>query len=291
MGGHMSRRLAEADLDLTVYDVDQAKAAPALAAGARWAASAALAAATADVLITSLPTPAIIDDVMLGTGAALAALPPDALWVDMSTSVPAVAERVRAHGAECRLRVLDAPVSGMSKGAAAGTLEIFVGGAAADLEQVRPLLEIMGDPQRIIHVGSNGAGYAVKLMLNLLWFNSLVAIAEVLTIGVAADVDLAVLHRALIASPANSVLLDRDLLPLLQEGDYEQGFALALACKDLGLAVDLARSVGVPAEVSAVVEQIFRRARATFGDEAGEMSPVRLYEEIARTKLRLAKES
>jgi 3-hydroxyisobutyrate dehydrogenase len=221
----------------------------------------------------------------------LAALPPDALWVDMSTSVPAVAERVRAHGAERRLRVLDAPVSGMSKGAAAGILEIFVGGAAADLEQVRPLLEIMGDPQRIIHVGGNGAGYAVKLMLNLLWFNSLVAIAEVLTIGVAADVDLAVLHQALIASPANSVLLERDLLPLLQEGDYEQGFALALACKDLGLAVDLARSVGVPAEVSAVVEQIFRRARATFGDEAGEMSPVRLYEEIARTKLRLAKES
>lgn len=81
------------------------------------------------------------------------------------------------------------------------------------------------------------------------------------------------------------------LLPLLQEGDYEQGFAIALACKDLGLAVDLARSVGVPADVSAVVEQIFRRARATFGDEAGEMSPVRLYEEIARTKLRLAKES
>jgi 3-hydroxyisobutyrate dehydrogenase len=291
MGGHMSRRLAAAGVDLTVYDVDQAKAAPALAAGARWAASAAAAAGTADVLITSLPTPAIIDDVMLGAGAALAALPAGALWVDMSTSVPAVAERVRARGIEQRIRVLDAPVSGMAKGAAAGTLQIFVGGAAADLEQVRPLLEIMGDPQRIIHVGGNGAGYAVKLMLNLLWFNSLVAIAEVLTIGVAADVDLAVLHQALIASPANSVLLERDLLPLLQEGDYEQGFAIALACKDLGLAVDLARSVGVPAEVSAVVEQIFRRARATFGDEAGEMSPVRLYEEIARTKLRLAKES
>jgi 3-hydroxyisobutyrate dehydrogenase len=287
MGGPMSRRLAEAGLDLTVFDLDAARAAPALERGARLAASVADAASGADVLITMLPTPAAVEEVMLGAGGALHALPAGALWIDMSTSSPAVAERVRTRGAGCGIRVVDAPVAGMSTGAAAGTLEVFAGGDAGDVEQARPILEHLGDPERIFHVGGHGAGYAVKLMLNLLWFDQLVAIAEVLTIGARAGVDLGVLHRALVEGPAASTLLARDLLPLLTRGDYEEGFSMALATKDLRLAVDLARSAGVPAELSAVVEQLFTRARAVFGDDAGEMTPVRLYEEAAGVRLRL----
>ena len=241
----------------------------------------------AGVLITMLPTPGAVEDVMLGAGGALQALPAGALWIDMSTSSPDVAERVRARGAQNGLRALDAPVAGMATGADAGTLEIFVGGAAADVAQARPILEHLGDPERIFHVGGNGAGYVVKLMLNLLWFDQLVAIAEVLTIGTRAGVDLEVLHRSLVEGPTSSRLLARDLLPLLRDGEYEEGFSMALATKDLRLAVDLARSAGVPAELSAVVEQLFTRARAVYGDDAGEMTPVRLYEETAGVLLRL----
>ena len=291
MGGPMSRRLAEAGFALTVYDLDAARGAAAVAAGARRAESAPAAAAEAGALITMLPTPASVEDVMLGPGGALASLPDGALWVDMSTSMPAIAARVRALGAERGIRVLDAPVSGMTKGAESGTLQIYVGGEPLDFEEIRPALEAMGDSDKIFHVGGHGAGYAVKLMLNLLWFDAVVATAEVLTVGVRAGVDLPVLHRALVGSPANSVLLERDLLPLLRDGDYETGFAIALACKDLGLAVDLARTLGVPVELSAVAEQVFRRARAAFGDAAGEMSPVRLYEDIAQLELRLPAES
>ncbi|MGE5228258.1 MAG: NAD(P)-dependent oxidoreductase [Deltaproteobacteria bacterium] len=287
MGGPMSRRLAEAGLDLTVFDLDPARAAPALARGARLAASAAESARGATVLITMLPTPGAVEDVMLGAGRALSALPAGALWIDMSTSSPDVAERVRARGAQNGLRALDAPVAGMSAGAEAGTLEIFVGGAAADVAQARPILEHLGDPERIFHVGGNGAGYVVKLMLNLLWFDQLVAVAEVLAIGTRAGVDLEVLHRSLVEGPTASRLLARDLLPLLRDGEYEEGFSMALATKDLRLAVDLARAAGVPAELSAVVERLFTRARAVYGDEAGEMTPVRLYEEAAGVLLRL----
>jgi 3-hydroxyisobutyrate dehydrogenase len=287
----MSLRLARAGHDLTVYDVNAEATEPPVAAGARAAGTAAAAAAAADVLITSLPTPAVVDDVMLGAGAALAVLPDGALWIDMSTSVPSVAERVRACGAARGIRVLDAPVAGMSKGAVAGTLQIYVGGAREDFESARPILEVLGDPERIIHVGGHGAGYTVKLMLNLLWFSSLVNITEALMVGVRAGVDLGVLHRALVASPSNSVLLERDLLPLLREGDYEKGFALSLACKDLGLAVDLARSTRVPAEASALVEQIVRRAQAQYGDDVGEMAAVRLYEDVMRTELRMSDDS
>jgi 3-hydroxyisobutyrate dehydrogenase len=287
MGGPMSRRLAEAGLDLTVFDLDPARAGPALARGARLAATAADAARGAEVLITMLPTPGAVEDVMLGAGQALQALPAGALWIDMSTSAPDVAGRVRARGAQNGLRALDAPVAGMASGADAGTLEIFVGGAAADVAQARPILEHLGDPERIFHVGGNGAGYVVKLMLNLLWFDQLVAIAEVLAIGTRAGVDLEVLHRSLVEGPTSSRLLAHDLLPLLRDGEYEEGFSMALATKDLRLAVDLARSAGVPAELSAVVEQLFTRARAVYGDDAGEMTPVRLYEETAGVLLRL----
>jgi 3-hydroxyisobutyrate dehydrogenase len=205
----------------------------------------------------------------------------------MSTSVPEVAEQVRLTQAHRGLHILDAPVSGMSVGAANGMLQIFVGGDAADVERLRPVFEAMGDPERILHVGGPGAGYAVKLMLNQLWFSHLVATAEVLAIGVKAGVDLGVLRNALVASPANSNFVEKDVMCILNDGDYDEGFAIALACKDLGLSIDLARSVGVPAELSAHVEQIYRRARATYGDRAGEMTPVKLYEDLMGRDLRL----
>jgi 3-hydroxyisobutyrate dehydrogenase len=289
MGGFMSRNLAGTGRDVVVFDVDPSRSAAAVAAGAVAAVSAAAAAADADVVITMLPTPTVVEEVLLGAGGVLAAMRPGSLWIDMSTSVPAVAERVRRLAEPAGIRVLDAPVSGMSKGAQAGTLQIFVGGDAADLEQARPLFDVMGDPDRVLHVGGAGAGYAVKLMINLLWFVQLVGIAEALTIGVKAGVELDVLRRSLVASPANSVLLERDLDGLLYDGDYDEGFAIALACKDIGLAVDLARTVQVPVETSAVVEQIFRRARASYGETAGEMTPVKLYEDIARVPLRLTR--
>ena len=140
---------------------------------------------------------------------------------------------------------------------------------------------------RPFHVGGNGAGYTVKLMINLLWFAHLVATAEVLSIGTQAGVDLATLRRCLLASPAASNFLENDVLSVLDNGDYDESFALALACKDLGLAVDLAGQVGVPVEVSAVVEQIYRRARAQYGDNGGEMLPVKLYEDLTGALLRL----
>jgi 3-hydroxyisobutyrate dehydrogenase len=231
-----------------------------------------------------------VADVLLGADGLLDGLAPGAIWADMSTSVPEVAARIRALAEPRQVAVLDAPVSGMAAGARAGTLQIFVGGQAADYHRIRPLLEAMGDPEKIMHVGGNGAGYTVKLMINLLWFAHLTATAEVLMVGVRAGVDLAILRQSLLASPAASNFLDRDVLSVLERGDYDDSFTLALACKDLGLAVDLARQTGVPAEVSALVEQTYRRARAQYGDAGAEMLPIKLLEDLTSTRLRLPKE-
>jgi 3-hydroxyisobutyrate dehydrogenase len=290
MGGPMSANILAAGHDLVVHDVRAEAAADLLAAGAAWASSPRETGADRDVVITMLPTPQHVADVLLGPDGLLDGLAPGAVWVDMSTSVPEVAQRVLALAGPRQVAVLDAPVSGMAAGAKAGSLQIFVGGADADYQRVRPLLEAMGDLERILHVGGNGAGYTVKLMINLLWFGHLVATAEVLTVGVRAGVDLGMLRRCLLASPAASNFLEHDVLSVLERGDYDDSFALALACKDLGLAVDLARQVGVPAEVSALVEQIYRRARAQYGDQGGEMLPVKLLEDLTTTPLRLPQE-
>ncbi|MEW2498715.1 NAD(P)-dependent oxidoreductase [Streptomyces nodosus] len=287
MGRHMARHLIQAGHQVTVHDSRPEAAAEHVTLGAVWAETPAQCASDAEVLVTMLPNPRTVEDVLLRGGGA-EALPPGALWIDMSTSTPAAADRVAAEVLDRRgVRRLDAPVSGMARGAEAGMLQIFAGGSDDDFRTALPVLRVMGDAERILHVGPSGAGYTVKLMINLLWFSHLTASSEVLAMGVKAGVDLGVLRDALLASPAASNFLEHDILCVLDDGDYDDSFAMALACKDLGLAVDLGRDLGVSTELSALVEQIYRRSKSQHGELAGEMSPMRLYEELAGQKFRL----
>ncbi len=287
MGGPMCGHLVRAGFEVTAFDLNEAALARLVEAGARGADSAAECARGAEALITMLPAPPHVEQVLLGEGGAIAALEPGAIAIDMSTSSTAVGARVVQAASLRGVDVLDAPVAGQSIGAQAATLAIYVGGEEPVFERARGLFEAMGDPERIFHLGPNGAGYTVKLLLNLLWFIESVAVGEVLTVGVRAGVPLERLHAALVGSPANSVFLERDVRMVLDDGDYDEAFPMRLVTKDLGLAVDLARDVGLPVELTALVEQIHRRARAVYGDEAGEISAIRLYEDLAGVSLRL----
>jgi 3-hydroxyisobutyrate dehydrogenase len=287
MGSGMTKNLQKNGFKLVVNDVRKEAAETLLANGASWADSPKQVAEQSDVVITMLPTPKHVDLVAMGEKGILAGLKADGYWVDMSTSVPEVTARARELS-QGKIHILDAPVSGMSVGANNGTLQIFVGGEPEEFKELQHVFEGMGDKERILHVGVAGAGYAVKLMINQLWFSHLVATAEVLAIGVKAGVDLEVLRQSLIKSPANSNFLENDVLSVLKNSDYDEGFAIALACKDLGLSVDLARSVGVPVELSSLVEQIYRRAKSQYGDQAGEMTPMKLYEDLIGQSLRIS---
>jgi 3-hydroxyisobutyrate dehydrogenase len=286
MGSPMAANVRRAGFELVVFDVRGEATEPLVELGARVAESAPGLAAAVDVLITMLPGPAQVEAVLLGAHGAFQALREGSVWIDMSTSTP-MAGRMAAEDGEPRgIGVVDAPVAGMVKGATAGTLQIFVGGDAQHVAKVRPVLEAMGDPEHVVHVGGRGTGYAVKLCLNLLWFIHAAAAAEVLVLGAKAGVEVGTLRRALVGGPAASVLLERDIDGVF-DGDYDESFTLDLVTKDLGLAVDLGRDLGVPLELSALVEQLHRRARAVYGDRAGELSAVRLVEDAAGIKLRL----
>lgn len=286
MGSHMCRHVCEAGHQVAAYDLSSDAVQRAAGSGARPASSLADCLQDAEALITSLPGPPQVDAVLTE---ALPLLAPGALAIEMSTSSLEVGRRAAAVASGRGIDLVDAPVAGQTIGAQAGTLAIYVGGSDAAFDRARPLLEAIGDPQRIFHVGGSGSGYTVKLLLNLMWFVQLVATAETLTMGVKAGVALDKLHDALVQSPANSVFMERDVRMVLDDGDYDEGFFMSLVTKDLGLAVDLARDVGMPVELAALVEQIHRRARTAYGDTAGEMSALRLYEELAGVQLRLPK--
>ena len=287
MGGSMSRNLATAGVDITVFDLNSETMKKPMGAGAKGAASALDCVNGADDLITMLPTPQAIESCMVAGGVA-SAMKPGSMWIDMSTSVPETALLVSKH-LDKSVRVIDAPVAGMSVGADKGTMSIFCGASAEEIAEAKPLFDIMGDSEKFFHCGEQGTGYAVKLVLNMLWFNYYMSSVEALMLGVKAGVDLETLRLALVGSPANSTIMERDIIPLLRDGDYDEGFAVALACKDIRLANDLARSVGVPLEIGSTVEQLYRRARARYGDKAGECIPAKLYEDDTNTPLRYKK--
>lgn len=155
----------------------------------------------------------------------------------------------------------------------------------AVLDRCRPVLAALADPHRVIHVGGNGAGYTVKLLVNLLWFGQAVATAEALLLARRAGIDLDVLRLALMNSAASSAFISRDL-GALPAGDYLTSFGLDRCCEELAAVTALGREHDVPFELSALVEQMYQRALSRYGPADGELLAVVLLEEAAGVRLR-----
>lgn len=284
MGLPMCANLVAAGYEVTAADARPELAATVVACGARWHGRPADVAAGADLIITMLPGPREVHDVMAGPAGVLAAMPVTAAWVDMTSNSP-MAGRALAAGALARgIGVLDAPVGGGPPDAQAGTLQLFVGGDRTLLQRCRPVLEVLADPRRIAHIGGNGAGYTAKLLVNLLWFGQAVATAEALLIARRAGIDLDVLRQALGASAASSAFIRGDLAALL-DGDYLTSFGLDRCCEELAAVVALAHEVQVPCEFAQLVERTHQRALRRYGPVDGELLAAALLEEEAGIRL------
>jgi 3-hydroxyisobutyrate dehydrogenase len=285
MGAPMCANLVNAGYQVVAGDVRSERETVAVACGARWSPTTAEVAAAADVFITMLPGPREVHEAMLGSGNALESLPVGATWIDMTSNSPTVVkpirERARARGVE----ILEAPVGGGVPAAREGTLQLFVGGDAGLVERHRPLLEAIGDPERIAHVGGHDTGYTTKLLVNLLWFGQAIATAEALLLGQRAGIDLEILQQTLGTSAAASEFIRRDLDALFA-GDYLESFGLDRSCEELETVTALARGHELPFELSDLVDRIHRRALARYGAVDGELLAVALLEEEAGRQLR-----
>jgi 3-hydroxyisobutyrate dehydrogenase len=283
----MCAALVRAGYKVTATDKRAECESVAIACGASWQDTPAQAASAAGVLISMLPGPREVRAAMLGEAGALKSLTAGATWIDMTSNSPAAVRPVRERAMKQGVEVLEAPVGGGIAAAREGSLQLFVGGEATVVERHRALLEVLGDSGRIVHVGGHGAGYTVKLLVNLLWFGQAVAAAEALLLGQRVGIDLSVLQHALADSAAASTFIRSDI-GLVFRGDYLASFGLDRICEELEAVTALAGEYQVPWELSDIVRRTYRRALARFGPADGELLAVALLEDEAGHKLRAA---
>jgi 2-hydroxy-3-oxopropionate reductase len=206
-----------------------------------------------DTVITMLPDSPQVTEVVAGENGLLGALKANSLIVDMSTISPVVARGLEAQAREQGVAMLDAPVSGGDVGAQEGTLSIMVGGAAADLERARPLLEVLG--KTIVHVGGAGAGQIVKACNQLVVAQNIQAVSEALVLASKAGVDPAAMLDVLSAGLAGGKVMEVRRRNFL-EHDFAPGFKVDLHLKDLGIVHDTAHEYGVALPGAALVTQL-----------------------------------
>jgi 3-hydroxyisobutyrate dehydrogenase len=196
----------------------------------------------------------------------------------MSSAEPDTARAVGAVAAARGVHTLEAPVGGHPAAARAGGLLTFVGGAATDVEAQRDVLEALAD--RVVPVGPAGSGYAVKLLVNLLWFGQAIAHSEALTIAARMGLDPETVRAAVQQSAAASRFGERDA-PALLRGDDLASFSLARCCEQLLAVLAISERLHVPLELTMSVAEVHQQALARYGDVPGELLGARLVAERA----------
>ena len=287
MGGPMAVNMAKNGHKLTVHDLRKESAIELLEMGAEWSDTPKGVVGKNEVVFTSLPVPRDVETVVLGENGIVEGTSGDNIYVDLSTNSPTTIRRIHDECALKGIKVLDAPVSGGTYGAAAGTLAVMVGGDEEIFKQIKPALDAIGS--HVVYCGPIGNGMVTKICNNLLSMGIGVLMSEALTLGVKAGMDLEVLADVITISTGGNKRLADKFPRFLFQGNFEPGFATALAAKDARLATDLGREYGIPMELSNLVDQ--RHVEALFKGWGHEDSDAvaKLQEEKSGIQLRTKK--
>jgi 3-hydroxyisobutyrate dehydrogenase-like beta-hydroxyacid dehydrogenase len=258
MGTPMSRRLLDAGYVLTVWNRTHAKAEALAAHGAKVATSPAEAAQDADIVITMLEHGGVVEDVLFNPalpGAALG-MKPGALLVDMSSILPEQAQALATRLAERGLNALDAPVSGGTLGAEAGTLAIMAGGSEADFARAEAVLRVLGRP---VHVGPAGAGQLTKLANQMIVGITIGAVAEALLLAEKGGANPAKVREALRGGFAESRILEVHGQRMV-DGDFAKRGSLAIQLKDLRNALHTSTALHFDAPITKALSALYEDA-------------------------------
>ena len=265
MGAGMASNILKAGHELTVYNRTREKEKKLTAEGARCAASPREAASGAEIIVICVSDTPDVEEIVLGDDGIIHGASAGAVVVDMSTISPTATRRMAAKLRDKGIKMLDAPVSGGSEGAQNGTLAIMVGGDAADFETALPVLEAMG--KTVTHVGAIGAGQFTKAINQIIITGTYLTVAEGLTLGIKAGLDMDKVIQAISSGAANSWVLQNRAMNVV-DNTYPLGFRVRLHQKDLKIALDTARELGVTLPATALVAQIENGLIAQgYGDE------------------------
>ena len=273
IGAPMAFRLLEAGHPLRVWNRGPARSDPFAARGVPVAASAAALAAACDVVCLCVSNTEAVEQVVFGPDGVAGGGREGLVVLDLSTTHPVRTQEMARRLAEAhRMRWVDAPVSGGPAGARAGTLAVFAGGAAADVERVRPLL--MSFAGRVTHMGANGCGMAMKACNQILSFTNAAVAAEMLNMAARFGIDPALVPEAIVGGFADSSFM-RHYGQRLVQGTATGSTVTAV--KDMDIATDLGRSTGSPLPVTGLVASLFKLALAQGDRHSGLGAPMRLY--------------
>ena len=280
----MARHLARPEFDLAVWNRTLSKAdAMATELGVRHVLTPAEAARECDVVITCLPVSRHVEALLDGPDGLLATMRSGAVLVDCTSGDAATSRRMAARLAERGIGFLDAPVSGGVAGAEQGALTVMVGGDAATLERVQPVLACFG--KRIVHCGAVGAGDALKAVNNAMLAMHIWGTAEGLVAlekaGVRAEIALDVINASSGRSNSSMNLFPERVLTRA----FPRTFRLALLDKDVGIAADLAREHQVPSPLLQLTAELFRMAHNELGEEADHVEAVKLVERLGGAQI------
>jgi 2-hydroxy-3-oxopropionate reductase len=255
MGRPMARNLLARGFSVVVHSRSRGPVDELVAAGAQAATTPADVARQSAIVVTMVPDSPDVEAVLEGADGVFAALAPGSLIIDCSTIAPAVARRLSARAAELGSAMIDAPVSGGEVGATSASLSIMIGGDASAVERARPVLEAMGNQERIVHIGPSGSGQLCKVCNQMVIGGTLASVSEAFALARKAGVDPARVRTVLLGGFASSRVLDAHGERILNS-NYVPGFRTRLFAKDLGIAADTLAEYQTPAPVAAVVQQL-----------------------------------
>ena len=274
MGGPMAENIVRKGHALVVCDIDSSKVDKLVALGAQAAESPAQVARRAAILISMVDTTAQAEAVILGVGGFAETAQSGDVIISMSTVDATTLRRLAPLLAARDIALLDAPVTGMEKGAIAGTLNAYVGGDPAALERVRPVLEAM--TSKIAHFGAIGQGLAMKLVNNMLMQVNRILIAEAMALGAAAGLDPKQMVETISGTTGNSLAFQY-MAPRILNRDFA-GIRMDITYKDIELQLALAKGLGMPMFMASTALQVYQMARSSgLGDQDG-AAVVQLYE-------------
>jgi len=255
MGRPMAHNLLKKNFPLVVHSRSRAPIDELVAAGARRAETPADVARQATRIITMLPDGPDVAAVLQGPNGVFSAIQRGSIIIDTSSISPAVARHMAKRATEHGATMLDAPVSGGEVGAINASLSIMVGGDQSAFDEVKPILDAIGNPERVVRIGDSGAGQICKVCNQIVIGGTLAAVSEAFALARKADVDPARVRQALLGGFAASRVLDVHGERMLT-GNYTPGFRTRLYAKDMRIASQTLEEHHVPAPVAAVVHQL-----------------------------------
>jgi 3-hydroxyisobutyrate dehydrogenase len=279
MGASMCGHLIDAGHQVVVFSRTQAKAQALVDRGATWAGSPREAAEGAGIVFSMVGFPKDVREVYLGEQGVLQSLSTGAIAVDMTTTSPTLSKEIYAAAQAKGVSAVDAPVSGGDVGARNATLSIMVGGDQAAVDAVMPLLQIMG--RTIIYEGRAGAGQHTKLCNQIVVAGTMIGVCESLFYGQKAGLDLEKVLQAIGGGAAACWTLD-NLAPRILKRNFDPGFFVDHFVKDMGIALEESRRMGISLPGLALVHEIYQRVQALGHGRKGTHALMLALEEMTR---------